>query len=55
MEAGQAWAGQPAAGRTVVGSSLEEELGAAAVEAGAEGPLIFLELEIPQWLTANLR
>lgn len=55
MEAGQAWAGQPAAGRTVAGSSLEEELGAMAGEAGAEGPLIFLELEIPQWLTANLR
>lgn len=54
-EAGQAWAGPPATGKTVLGSSLEEELAAAAGGAGAEGPLISLELEIPQLPTANPR
>lgn len=54
-EAGQAWAGPPARGRTVLGSSLEEELVAAAGGAGAEGPLISLELEIPPLPIANPR
>lgn len=54
-EAGQAWAGHPAAGRTVLESSLEEGLGAVAGGAGAGGPLISLELEMPQLLIADLR
>ena len=55
MEAGQAWAGHPAAGKTVPGSSLEEELGAVAGGVGAGGPLISLEMEMPQLPTANPR
>lgn len=54
-EAGQAWAGPPAPGKTVLGSSLGEELAAAAGGAGAEGPLISLEPERPPLPTASPR
>lgn len=54
-EAGQAWAGPPAPGKTVLGSRLGEQLAAAAGGAGAEGPLISLELEIAPLPTASPR
>lgn len=54
-EAGLAWAGHSTAGRTVLVSSLEEELGAVVGGAGPEGPLISPELAMPQQPTANPR
>lgn len=55
-EAGLAWAEHRAAGRAVLGSSLEEEeVGAVAGGAVAGVPLTSLELETPQSLTVNLR